>query len=73
MHVVVRRSLQTVLVTGGLAAAALQVAGAAAAVAVAVVTVAAAPVVARPLRWPTHRAPSSLTEVPTQRSAPPES
>jgi hypothetical protein len=73
MHLVVRRSLQTVLVTGGLAATAAQLAGTAAAVAVAVVSVAAAPVVARPYRWPTSRRPSSLTEVPTQRSAPPES
>jgi len=73
MHVVVRRTLQTALVTGGLAATALQVAGTAAAIAVAVVAVAAAPVVARPYRWPTGRGPSSLKEVPTQRSAPPES
>ena len=73
MHIFVRRSLQTALVTGGLAAAALQLAGTVAAVAVAVVSVAAAPVVSRPVHVPTARRVSSLTEVPTQRSAPPES
>ena len=73
MHSFVRRSLQTALVTGGLAATALQLAGTAAAVAVAVVSVVASPVVAHPHRWAAGRRPSTLTEVPTQRSAPPES
>ena len=73
MHIFVRRSLQTALVTGGLAATALQLAGTVAAVAIAVVSVAAAPVVARPPHVPAPRRGSSLTEVPTQRSAPPES
>ncbi|MEZ0448152.1 hypothetical protein [Cellulomonas sp. ICMP 17802] len=73
MHTLVRRTLQTVLVTGGLAATALQLAGPAAAVAVAVVSVAAVPVAVRQPRWPAGRRPSPLREVPTQRSAPPES
>ena len=73
MHPFLRRSVQTVIITGGLAAIALELAGAAAAVAMAVVAVAAAPVATRPFRWPASRGPSSLTEVPTQRTATPES
>ena len=73
MHTFVRRSLQTALVTGGLAATTLQIAGTVAAVAVAVASVVAAPVVTRPVRMPTAQRRPLLTEVPTQRTAPPES
>jgi len=73
MRSFVRRSLQTALVTGGLAATALQLAGTAAAVAVAVVAAVASPVISHQQRWASGRRPSTITEVPTQRSAPPES
>ena len=73
MHVFLRRSVQNLIATGGLAVIALELAGAAAAVAMTVVAVAVTPVAARPLRWPASRGPSTLTEVPTQRSATPES
>ena len=68
-----RRSVQRVIVTGGLAALVLELAGAAAAVAMTVVALVAPPVTGRPLRWPTSRGPSSLTEVPTQRPSSPGS
>lgn len=73
MRSFVRRSLQTALVTGGLAATVLQLAGTAAAVAVAMVSAVASPVIAHQQRWAAGRHRSTLTEVPTQRSAPPES
>ncbi|GEL96794.1 hypothetical protein [Cellulomonas terrae] len=73
MHPFLRRSVQTVIISGGMAAIALELAGAAAAVAMAVVAVAASPAVTRTFHWPTDRGPSTLTEVPTQRTAPPES
>ena len=74
MHPFLRRSVQAVIITGGLAAVALELAGAAAAVAMTVVAVAAPPVPPRrPLRWPTGRGPSALREVPTQRTATPKS
>ncbi|KQS99425.1 hypothetical protein [Cellulomonas sp. Leaf395] len=70
MHLFLRRSVHAVLITGGLAAIALELAGAAATVAVTVVAVAAPPVPPRrPRRWPTDRGPSALREVPTQRTA----
>jgi hypothetical protein len=56
-----------------MAAIALELAGAAAAVAMAVVAVAASPVATRTFHLPPDRGPSTLTEVPTQRTAPPES
>ena len=72
MRSFVRRSVQTVIITGGLAAIALELAGAAA-VAVAMVSAVAAPVA--PARSAGRRPPrpSTLTEVPTQRTAHPES
>ena len=73
MHTFLRRSLQTALVTGGLTATALQLAGTAAAVAMAVVAVVASPVVTHRHRWATGHRPSTITQVPTQRSATPES
>jgi hypothetical protein len=73
MHIVVRRTLQTALVTGGLAAVTLKLAGPALAFAVAAVTVAAAPTVARPRRWQDSRRTSTVDMVPTQRCAPPGS
>ncbi len=73
MRSFVRRSLQTALVSGGLAATVLQLAGTAAAVATAMVSAVASPVIARQHRWAAARRPSTLTEVPTQRSAHPES
>ena len=73
MHPFFRRSVQTVIITGGLAAIALELAGAAAALAMAVVAFSADPVAPRPLRWPASRGPSLLLEVPTQRTATPES
>lgn len=72
MHVFFRRSMQTVIITGGLAAIALELAGAAAAVAMALAAVASSPG-GRPARWPAGRGPSTLREVPTQRTAPPRS
>ena len=69
MHPFFRRSVQTVIVTGGLAAIAFELVGAAAALAMTLVTVAAAPIAGRPLRWPPGRGPSALREVPTQRTA----
>lgn len=73
MHPFLRRSVQTVIISGGMAAIALELAGAAAAVAMAVVAVAASPVATRTFHLPPDRGPSTLTEVPTQRTAPPES
>ena len=73
MHPVLRRSVQTVIITAGLAAIAFELVGAAAAVAMSVIAVAAAPAAARPLRWPPGRGPSALREVPTQRPATPRS
>ena len=73
MHPFLRRSVQTVIISGGMAAIALELAGAAAAVAMAVVAVAASPVATRTFHLPPDREPSTLTEVPTQRTAPPES
>ncbi|NUU16051.1 hypothetical protein HP550_02140 [Cellulomonas humilata] len=73
MHTFLRRSLQTALATGGLAATALQLAGTAAAVAIAVVAVVASPVVTHRHRWAAGHRPSTVPQVPTQRSATPES
>ncbi|KQY24178.1 hypothetical protein ASD16_01015 [Cellulomonas sp. Root485] len=73
MHPFLRRSVQTVIITGGLAAIAFELVSAAAAVAMTVLAVAASPVATRPLRWPAGRGPSALTEVPTQRHATPRS
>ena len=69
---VVRRSVQTALLTGGLSALALELVGGPAAVAVATVTAAATPFATRPYRWPGGPGRSALNQVPTQRSAPPE-
>ncbi|GEK20066.1 hypothetical protein [Cellulomonas xylanilytica] len=73
MHTFLRRSVQTVIFSGGLAVIALELAGAAAAVAMAVVAVAASPAATRPFRWSAHQGRSTVTEVPTQRSSTPES
>jgi hypothetical protein len=73
VHPFLRRSVQAVIIAGGLAAIAFELVGAAAAVAMTVVAVAATPVAARPLRWPPGRGPSALRQVPTQRPATPRS
>ena len=73
VHPILRRSVQAVVITGGLAAIALELVGAAAALAMTVVAAMAGPVAGRRLRWPPGRGPSALTEVPTQRPATPRS
>lgn len=70
MHNFLRRPVQTVLVTGGLAVIAFELAGAVTAAALAVVALASSPSTPRPSRWAAGRRPSTVTEVPTQRSAP---
>ena len=72
-HPLLRRAVQAVLLTGAMAAVALELVGPAVAVALAVAAVAASRAGAHAVRWPTGRGPSTLTEVPTQRTAPPES
>ena len=73
MHTFLRRSMQSVIFSGGLAAIALELAGAAAAVAMAVVAVAASPDQPRSSHRPPAGSPGTLMEVPTQRTARPDS
>ena len=73
MHLSPRRSVHTVLLAGGLATKALELAGAAAAVVMTLVAVAASPVGTRRLRWSAGAGASTLTEVPTQHTSTPES
>jgi hypothetical protein len=65
--------VQSVIFSGGLAAIALELAGAAAAVAMAVVAVAASPEHPRSSHRPPAGGPGTLMEVPTQRTASPDS
>jgi hypothetical protein len=73
VHLFPRRSVQTVLLAGGLATIALELAGAAAAGVITFVAVIASPGGSRRLRWSAGRGASTLTEVPTQRTSGPES
>lgn len=69
MHPFLRRSVQTVIISGGLAAIALELAGAAAAVAMVVVAVAGSPAATHSFRWSAGHGPSTLADVPTQRTS----
>jgi hypothetical protein len=69
VHLFPRRSVQTVLLAGGLATIVLELAGAAAAVVMTFVALLPSPVASRRLRWSASPGASLLTQVPTQRTA----